>query len=179
MDNRFCACFLAALIFFCAPLAASADERRDTPGLVECRKTKPEFLLKPSVSFFKRERARNVLGSQEEQVSGTIEGVCLIEAGYFEDGRKISDIPVVTLRDFRRFEFSTKVNLSKGGEIRAYNVNGLRESQPVLAAESAEQPGAAPFAKGEPSTPQRKGSQDARPGINSDGSFKDEMFFGR
>ncbi len=70
------------------------------------------------------------------KVRGSVEGVCIAEAGLFEEGRKEENIPVVTTPQFRRFEFEVSSRTSKEPEIRAYNTEGRRDVYPVSDRES-------------------------------------------
>ena len=62
--------------------------------------------------------------SSESRIEGTVEGSCLTEAGYFERGRKVRDIPVNVSRDFSRYNFDINARPQAGSEIRAYNKFG-------------------------------------------------------
>jgi len=57
-------------------------------------------------------------------VKGTVEGICLQEAGYFERGQKVEAISVQTTRQFKRFNFSTRFRRDREPEIRVYNTAG-------------------------------------------------------
>jgi len=58
------------------------------------------------------------------RVSGTFEGACLSDAGYFERGHKVKDIRLTTSRDFQSFDFNVQVERGDFPEIRVYNTAG-------------------------------------------------------
>ncbi len=60
----------------------------------------------------------------QETVRGSVEGVCVQEAGYFEDGKKVSEIEIETNREFQRFDFEIRIRKDRYPEIRAYNSAG-------------------------------------------------------
>ena len=78
-----------------------------------------------------RIRPRGGIFSDHYIVIGAIEGVCPIEAGYFEDGRRKEAIPIVTNRAFSRFEFELPIRRDRYPEIRVYNAAGERDIVPV------------------------------------------------
>lgn len=53
--------------------------------------------------------------------------MCIVEAGYFEFGKKIEDIRVRPDRKFKRFDFDVIVKGDRAPEIRVYNINGDRD----------------------------------------------------
>lgn len=61
------------------------------------------------------------------RIRGSVEGECLTEAGLFEHGRKVVDIPVALEPGFRRFEFEVDSRERRDPEIRVYNVQGERD----------------------------------------------------
>lgn len=87
----------------------------------ECRSGK--YLASPRVNVYRTKSSGNIFGDKYK-VRGSVEGVCLIEAGYFEYGNKRDNIPVSTSRNFKRFEFEIAVRASEKPEIRVYNING-------------------------------------------------------
>jgi hypothetical protein len=57
-------------------------------------------------------------------VKGVIEGVCLSEAGLYENGQQRKRISVSTLPTFKRFSFDLTAAPGTQREIRAYNTQG-------------------------------------------------------
>jgi len=57
-------------------------------------------------------------------VEGSVEGVCLTEAGGFQNGRLVGSIPIVTSRQFGRFNFQMSLSEADNPEIRVYNITG-------------------------------------------------------
>lgn len=92
-------------------------------GAAECRQMDNYYMARPRVNLGRAKPSGNVF-SDKVRVSGSVEGVCLVEAGLFEDGRRVQSIPVATLRDFRRFEFDFQSRESRNPEIRVYNIRG-------------------------------------------------------
>jgi hypothetical protein len=83
-------------------------------------------ISRPYINIARVRPTGNVFGSKYK-VFGSVEGMCLVEAGYFEGGRKVSNIPVAPTRDFRRFEFEVTIRGDEFPELRAYTINGDRE----------------------------------------------------
>ncbi|MBX7137170.1 MAG: hypothetical protein K1X83_04230 [Oligoflexia bacterium] len=65
--------------------------------------------------------------SDRYKVSGTVEGICLAEAGLFENGKLTQRIRLRTAPTLKRYEFSITARLDDVPEIRVYNVNGDRD----------------------------------------------------
>lgn len=91
-----------------------------------CAGVAREDLRRPAIEV-SRERSTGNYFDDKVKVTGTIEGACLSEAGYYENGRKVEDIPLVTSRNFKRFEFQVKGRESREGEVRVYNTLGDRD----------------------------------------------------
>lgn len=87
----------------------------------KCRSDR--YIARPRINVYRAKPTGNFFGDKLK-VRGEIEGVCLAEAGYFEAGRKRENIPVNTMRDFRRYEFEVTVRPSERPEVRVYNING-------------------------------------------------------
>lgn len=100
------------------------------PGYEECRRMNRFDISRPYISIARIRPTGNMFGSKYK-VFGSVEGMCLIEAGYFESGRKVSEIRVAPSREFRRFEFEVVVRGDEFPEIRAYTINGDREVRPL------------------------------------------------
>ncbi|MBX7145552.1 MAG: hypothetical protein K1X79_13965 [Oligoflexia bacterium] len=86
------------------------------------------YLSHPRIDIYRIKKTGNIFGDKYK-VRGVIEGVCLVEAGYYEDGRREDEIAVVTTPEFRRFEFEVRVRADqeRQPEIRAYNIQGDRD----------------------------------------------------
>ena len=95
-------------------------------GNEECRRMDRYDVGQPHVDIG-RTKSTGGFFDDKYKVRGTVEGVCLVEAGLFQHGRKVAEIPVTTSRDFRRFEFEVKASVSDDPEIRVYNINGERD----------------------------------------------------
>ena len=80
-------------------------------------------IARPRVDIFEVKDRGNMFDSKYK-VYGAVEGICLVEAGYFERGRKIEAIPIVTKSQFGRYEFKVDIRDDKGPEIRVYNSVG-------------------------------------------------------
>jgi hypothetical protein len=111
------------------PVAAAAAAGPDSPGYKECRSIDPTGLGSPRIEIADVERSGSGFfgGSDRYRITGSVEGVCLVEAGLFEEGEKVENIPIATSRDFRRFQFDVKARTGEAPEIRAYNINGQRD----------------------------------------------------
>jgi len=61
---------------------------------------------------------------ERTNAQGSVEGICVQEAGYFERGAKVSEISVQTTRQFKRFNFNIRFRRDREPEIRVYNSAG-------------------------------------------------------
>ena len=95
-------------------------------GSSECDNISGGYLARPRANVYKVKKIGNIFGDKY-RVSGSVEGLCLVEAGYFERGRKQEDIRVAPVKSFRRFEFEVEARADREPEIRVYNVNGDRD----------------------------------------------------
>jgi hypothetical protein len=84
------------------------------------------YVPRPNIDIHSIKKTGNLFKSYYK-VRGTVEGKCITEAGYFEDGRRETIIPTVVTPDFRRFEFEVKIRADRDPEIRAYNTQGERD----------------------------------------------------
>lgn len=107
-------------------------------NLGRCNSTYNQNIAAPYVNVYEVRKIGNLF-SEKYKVKGSIEGVCLAEAGYFEQGRKVEDFKFQTTPAFARYEFEVTVRASKRPEIRVYNSNGERDVHVVNATGSREQ----------------------------------------
>jgi hypothetical protein len=110
------------------PFQAPASIR--IPRGDECGTLSRWDMPRPRIVITGMKNAGNFFGSQST-VEGTIEGICLVEAGLFERGRKQHSIPVTPQIRFRRFKFIVPANLREYPEIRAYNYLGDYDYFPI------------------------------------------------
>lgn len=94
-------------------------------GLVECQNTRRNQIAPPYVNISRVSRSGNFF-KNKYRIYGSIEGICLVDVGAFEDGRKIHTIQVPTSKTFQRVDFDVQVDGDRNVEIRAYNVHGER-----------------------------------------------------
>lgn len=80
----------------------------------------------PSIEI-SRIRPTRALFDSKQLVRGSVEGECLVEAGLYEDGIKVVDIPVDTTPRYGSFAFSLEARSDRDSEIRVYNAGGQRE----------------------------------------------------
>jgi hypothetical protein len=81
---------------------------------------------RPRVEIYEVRRTGNVFGDKVK-VRGAVEGVCISEAGLFEEGRLVNRIPTAAGPRFQRFEFEVTTHLGYMPEVRAYNTAGDRD----------------------------------------------------
>ena len=93
---------------------------------IECRNLARGYLARPRVNIHRVRPTGNLFGDRV-RVEGSVEGVCLVEAGLFESGRKEQSIRIVTSPMFRRYDFSVRTRIAHRPEIRVYNVVGDRD----------------------------------------------------
>jgi hypothetical protein len=84
------------------------------------------YVPRPRVEVYSVKRSGNYF-KDKFRVRGAVEGKCIVEAAYFEDGRPETVIPTVKTPEFRRFEFEVVVRGNREPEIRAYNTQGERD----------------------------------------------------
>ena len=129
--------FFAALVIPTLSLCQNSgflDQRDDesVSGEDQPRAAAPATCADQSFSQIKDPRIEitSTSGSPKSQRSlrlqGYVEGVCLSEAGLFQNGQEQESISVSTLPKFKRFEFDLTVSGGKKREIRVYNTRGGR-----------------------------------------------------
>ncbi len=64
-------------------------------------------------------------------IAGSVEGICLVEAGYFENGGLREKVKINPTRAFRRMNFSFRGRPDQRPEVRVYNVLGDSDSLPA------------------------------------------------
>lgn len=95
-------------------------------GYQECQQMRSGYVPSPRISIYKVKPTGNVFSSKYKIV-GEIEGICLVEAGLYEDGRRVQNIPLRTTPEFQRFEFEVKGSPDNDPEVRVYNIQGDRD----------------------------------------------------
>jgi hypothetical protein len=60
----------------------------------------------------------------KSRVTGTIEGVCIVDAAFYEESGNKQSISVSTMPQYKSFEFSISLRPGKGGKIRVHNSHG-------------------------------------------------------
>lgn len=95
-------------------------------GSSGCRGVSRREISRPQVEIDRVKQTGNFFDNKVK-VRGSVEGSCLTEAGLFENGRKVEDIPINTINSFERYEFEVKTHLDEEPEIRVYNTLGERD----------------------------------------------------
>ena len=90
---------------------------------VECDPKSDRYIARPRVDIYSIKRTGSFF-KDHYKVRGAVEGVCIVEAGYFEKGHKAEEIPTVRTESFRRYEFEVIAQGDRQPEIRVYNLNG-------------------------------------------------------
>ena len=93
-----------------------------------CEATDRYAMTEPYINIDRSHPSGNLFGNKE-RIYGSVEGICLIEAGYFEYGKKVSEIPISTQKGFSRYEFNFQIRPDHNPEIRVYNIHGGRAIQ--------------------------------------------------
>lgn len=104
-----------------------AERESDRDTVERCREAR---VSTPSIEIAEVE-PRGGLFSGKYQIEGSVRGTCIQEVGYFEDGRLQEKIAFPFDDRFRREEFEVNVRSGRGGELRAYTVDGKEEVIPV------------------------------------------------
>lgn len=106
------------------------QNNNNAPTQNGCANLGRDDIGRPHVEIDEVKQTGNVFGDKVK-VRGAIEGVCLAEAGLFEDGRKVESIPINTIDQFSRYEFEVKTELDNEPEIRVYTTNGDRDTETI------------------------------------------------
>jgi hypothetical protein len=88
-----------------------------------CYRVSRHDIAPPRISIYNVKNTGNFFDDMVK-ISGFVEGSCLVEAGAFERGRLEQSIPIVTTRQFRRYEFTVVTDKGRSPEIRVYNATG-------------------------------------------------------
>ncbi len=113
--------------------------RDDRQALARCRNM---YIAPPRIDLGEL-RPTGSLFSGKYKVEGSIRGVCIAEAGYFENGRLRESVEIPLSDLFSRREFKFKVQSGRRGEIRVTTIDGQenfididsaigRQSQPLF-----------------------------------------------
>ena len=108
--------------------------RNPEPARNGCANLRRDEIARPRVEIEEIKQTGNVFGDKVK-VRGSVEGVCLAEAGLFEDGRKVQTIPINTVDQFSRYEFEVKTDLGEDPEIRVYTTTGDRDVETIEASD--------------------------------------------
>ena len=65
--------------------------------------------------------------SGKYRISGSVQGACIEEAGYYESGRLKERFEIPMTDSFKRHEFQIRVKSGKRGEIRVYAADGSED----------------------------------------------------
>lgn len=98
-------------------------------GSEECRTLSRSELAPPRVNLEQTGSSGRMF--ERSTIRGSVEGVCIQEAGYFENGRKVEEIPVQTRRQFGRFNFELRARRDRNPEVRVYNTAGESDVIPL------------------------------------------------
>ena len=96
------------------------------PANSSCDVIDRSAIAPPSIYIADVKTTGNFVGSKLK-VRGYVEGICLAEAGGYENGRRVASIPLTKTASFKRFEFAVTVDGRSNPEIRGYNINGERD----------------------------------------------------
>ena len=99
----------------------SLDSRR------ACRETPRNRLPRNYINIGKVKKSGNLF-KPYYRVYGSIEGTCVLEAGYYQHDRLQKKFNIPMNKEFGRYEFNIQVRGDKNPEIRVYNIHGDRDS---------------------------------------------------
>lgn len=97
------------------------------PDRQACNNFRHGQMARPRINISKVEKSGNIF-KDKYRVFGSVEGICLVEAGYFENSTLKQKFNIGTTTSFRRFNFETVIRKSRNPEIRVYNSQGLSDS---------------------------------------------------
>lgn len=89
------------------------------------------FIPAPLVNISKVKSTGSIFGNRLK-VFGSVEGVCLSNAGVFQNNSPKSVINIVTRDRFDRFNFKVIVNGDEDPQVRVYNVQGNYDIVPII-----------------------------------------------
>jgi hypothetical protein len=92
-----------------------------------CKYIDPYYIQTPRVNIISAKRQAPYFRGLVS-VKGYIDGACIVDANYFEDGERVLSLPIETTRTYQRFDFSLTVPADKKTEIRVYNALNQRAS---------------------------------------------------
>ncbi|MCB0331360.1 MAG: hypothetical protein KDD70_16935 [Bdellovibrionales bacterium] len=95
-----------------------------------CQGKAPYELAEPIIDIIRSSKSGK-RSPETYQVDVSIEGVCLVDAGYYEEGRIVRKFPLETIQSFKKFFFTFTARAKNRPEIRVYNSAGERSSVPV------------------------------------------------
>lgn len=111
---------------------------------VECERLDRRYIAPPRINIERVKKSGNLF-ADKVRVYGSVEGVCLVEAGLFEYSKPEEPIRLVTSPEFRRFEFSLQTSRGREPEIRVYNINGDRDIVPLFEDDPYQDSGRDPY----------------------------------
>ena len=154
MSNKIFVCLTAILLFAVPAAAQPGDDRRSTgeraadalEGWIGGERPPERYGDRARMDTLNDAQRRcqeinprrpdfNIRGvypsGREAEVSGTLEGECIDEAGYYEDGRLRERISFPFADRMERRDFRVRIDPNSRGELRAYTKGGEREVLPV------------------------------------------------
>jgi hypothetical protein len=105
---------------------------RSSAASAGCQRVTRYEITPPRITTYQIQPVSGRSSSQVYQITGTIEGACIAQAGLFEYNILKQSIPIITTRDFRQFHFQVIVQSDRRPEIRAYTVTGDQDTLRVF-----------------------------------------------
>ena len=105
--------------------------RLEQDNMNACLDMNPDNLQAPLISVYNTKQSSAFKGGKY-QVEGVIEGVCIKEAGLYENGKRIVKFPLETSPYYKRFKFQIEIAEDNNPEIRAFNINWRRNTRYLL-----------------------------------------------
>lgn len=97
----------------------------------KCKEMNMRHMPRPYVNINRIKKSGNPL-KDKYTVWGSIEGVCIVEAGYYEYGELKRNVSFRTSPGFGRYEFKFLIRKGKNPQIRVYNMRGDRNVHDIF-----------------------------------------------
>jgi hypothetical protein len=112
-------------------IGKNAKIRIEQENMRACQSMKPGAINAPRITVSQVKQSSSFKGGKY-RVEGVIDGVCIREAGLYENGERIFKFPLTLSPFYKRYDFSFEVVSDKAPEVRAFDINWQRASKMLL-----------------------------------------------
>ena len=104
---------------------------RENNEIMACQRSNPKNRPKPRIGITQITQSSALRGGKYI-VEGIIDGVCLKEAGLYQNGERVIVFNLTTTRIYKRYPFKIEVHVDDKPEIRAFDINWRRTSKMLI-----------------------------------------------